>query len=114
MADSEFEQMMDEAVMRLVSGTFGEASDIANSCLQMLIERSIDIQCNPTITLLIMRQVIEANIEEARENIVFPPMLRKMPPEIIAKTKCKTPFDLFVYFIDRMFDSKPFKKREIR
>lgn len=109
-----FDQEFEDAIKRVLGGTLHGASDIANSALTLIIERSVDLDINPLVTQVVMRRLLEENIEHQRSEIKFPKKMRKIPSELITLTKCDNPFDLFVYFINKMFENEPFKKIDIR
>lgn len=109
-----FDQEFEDAIKRVLGGTLHGASDIANAALTLLVERSLDLGINPMVTQVVMLRLMETNIEHQRHELKFPKSLQKLTPELIAQTKCDNPFDLFIYFINKMFENESFKKIDIR
>ena len=109
-----FNQEFEDAIKRVLGGTIHGASDIANSALTLVIERSLDLEINPVVTQVVMLRLLQENIEFQRRDVKFPKKMQKIPSEIVAETKCDNPFDLFVYFINKMFENQPFKKIDMR
>ncbi len=106
----DFDQEFEDAIKNVLGDTRRGASDISNSALTLAIERSVDLNINPLVTQVVLLRLLKANIELQRSEITFPKRLQKIPSELTALTKCDNPFDLFLYFINKMFDNESLKK----
>lgn len=56
-----------DEILRLLAKQLGHCGEIANSALTLAIDRSQDIECNPIITLMILKQLATMNLGDMHD-----------------------------------------------